>query len=119
MLHNYAKRISGKIAISMPIIIVVTSLLASPALAQSSQNIPLSEISELTRGIVFVGTALFGLAILWGGAKIMFSGGDQRFMEEGKNHIKNAVIGLILVLIASAIPSISGGLNLHPLVIIP
>lgn len=76
-------------------------------------------ISTLTKGLAMLATALFGLALLWGAAKIMFSGGDQRMVEEGKNHVKNAILGLILALIASAIPTIAGGLNLHPLVIIP
>ncbi len=76
-------------------------------------------INELTTGLVALGSALFGLAMLWGAAKIMAAGGDEKLMEEGKNVVKNAVIGYVILVIASTIPRLAGHIEVHPLVLIP
>lgn len=94
-------------------IALVLTLLLHPAMAASDQM----TITDLTTALRIVGSALFGLALLWGAAKIMASGGDSKMMEEGKNVVKNAIIGYILIMLASIIPSI--GLDLDPLIIIP
>ncbi len=62
-----------------------------------------------------IGVALFGLAILWGAVRIMFAGEDERMRIEGKNTVKNAVIGLILILIASGMVRLFSGITLQPL----
>ena len=90
-------------------------LLTTPVLAQDGGT----SVLDLATALRAIGIAIFGLAVLWGAAKIMASGGDQRFMEEGKNVIKNAIIGLILVIIASYIPDLLSGISMHPLVLIP
>lgn len=90
---------------------LLATILIQPALAQTMT------VSYLASALRAVGSALFGLALLWGAAKIMASGGDQRMLEEGKNVIKNAIIGYILIILASFIAV--GSLNLDPLVIIP
>ncbi len=62
-----------------------------------------------------IGIALFALAILWGAVRIMFAGEDERIRIEGKNTVKNAVIGLILILIASTMVKLFSGITLQPL----
>ena len=77
------------------------------------------EIREFTTSLIALGSALFGLAIMWGAAKIMAAGGDQKLAEEGKNVVKNAVIGYIILVIASTIPQLVGHVRIEPLVLIP
>jgi len=77
-------------------------------------------IEDLGLGLSAVGFALFGLAILWGAAKIIAAGGDTTLAEEGENVLKNAVIGLILIAIATTLSGIlSGNVTIEPLRIIP
>jgi len=50
------------------------------------------EISEFVKALRILAPSVFGLAILWGSAKLMT--GDELMREEGKNIIKNAILGL-------------------------
>lgn len=79
-------------------------------------------ITYFTNGLITLGSVLFVLAIVWGGFKMMTSGGDPKLYSEGKNVLKNAVLGYLLIVIASLIPrfvqAIAGG-EIYPLVLIP
>ena len=61
-----------------------------------------------------IATAALTLALMWGGIRIMASGGDAKAMQEGKNIVKNAVIGYIIALLASLIPSLAPP-NIEPI----
>ena len=61
-----------------------------------------------------IATAALTLALLWGGIRIMTSGGDAKAMQKGKNIIKNAVIGYIIAMLASLIPSLTPP-NIEPI----
>ncbi len=95
--------------------ITIFAVIVHPVLA--------AEISilDFVMALRAIGSALFGLAFIWGAMKIMFSGGDKRTLDEGKNIVKNAIIGYIIIVLASFIPSMvnGSGLNLDPLVIVP
>jgi len=69
------------------------------------------QLSLALRGIA---TAALTLALLWGGIRIMTSGGDAKAMQEGKNIIKNAVIGYIIAMLASLIPTLAPP-NIEPI----
>ncbi|MBI2551006.1 Ig-like domain-containing protein [Candidatus Uhrbacteria bacterium] len=89
---------------------------ASPALAQSSAleqvgtqatllgQRPLIEIIEL---LILAFLSIIGIIavvmILYAGYVIMTSAGDARRVEQGRNVLKNAVIGLIIILASWAI----------------
>lgn len=46
----------------------------------------------------FVGAILIALAFLiWGGIKWITSGGDKTALEEARNHIVSAIVGLVIV----------------------
>jgi len=59
-------------------------------------------------------TAALTLALMWGGIRIMASGGDAKAMQEGKNIVKNAVIGYIIAILASLIPAVAPP-NIEPI----
>lgn len=61
-----------------------------------------------------IATAALTLALMWGGIRIMTSGGDAKAMQEGKNIVKNAVIGYIIAMLASLIPAIAPP-NIEPI----
>jgi len=94
--------------------VAALSTIVAPASAAD-----INGINEFTRGIVALGSALFGLAILWGAARIMAASGDQKLMDEGKNVVKNAVIGYIILIIASVVPQLAGHVEIEPLVLVP
>ena len=50
----------------------------------------------------FVGI-IFVILIIWGGLEWMTSGGNEQKIESAKNRIKNATIGLVLVVLAYTI----------------
>ncbi|AIG98359.1 hypothetical protein AFULGI_00015970 [Archaeoglobus fulgidus DSM 8774] len=69
------------------------------------------QLALMLRGIA---TAALTLALMWGGIRIMTSGGDAKAMQEGKNIVKNAVIGYIIAMLASLIPAIAPP-NIEPI----
>ena len=96
-------------------LVLLTAYILTVPLASAQ---PQMTISDLVTALRLIGSALFGLALLWGAARIMASAGDPRLMEEGKNIVKNAVIGYVVIMLASLVPSLSPG-GIEPLVIIP
>ncbi|RLI79783.1 hypothetical protein DRP05_02800 [Archaeoglobales archaeon] len=97
------KSINGRLQI---VFVVIMLFVASKASAQ-----PNSDYSASFQGIIdalrIVGGAIFTLAMIYGSAKMIAAGGDPKMLEEGKNIVKNAVIGLLIILAASAIPSLT------------
>ena len=72
------------------------------------------EILEIAPALRGIGSGLFGLAVLWGASKIMAAGGEPKMMEEGKNIVKNAVIGFVLLMLGTLIPSMAPP-NIEPI----
>lgn len=90
-------------------------LFATPAAAfaapivdcgQAGQFKPLCDLQAgnfgSTLGVIvtfaFVGAILIALAFLiWGGIKWITSGGDKTALEEARNHIVSAIVGLVIV----------------------
>jgi len=75
------------------------------------------EISEFVKALRILAPSVFGLAILWGSAKLMT--GDELMREEGKNIIKNAILGLVLALLSTCLPELLSGIKISPIVLVP
>lgn len=85
---------------------VVLAISTSPVAALEKENVSLEALESFATVLRGLATALFVIALVWGGIKILVSGGDAKAMQEGKNIVKNAVIGYIIAMLASLIPTI-------------
>lgn len=93
----------------------ISSLIfAASAFAQEQINIcpkekPFSTLCEITSGkignvigpgvqLIFIVAIIIALAyLIWGGIKWIMSGGDKTALEEARNHLVAAIIGLVII----------------------
>jgi len=106
-----------KIAISLTTAIN-SFLLAQPALAQDAANITVSKPTNLnivnlntfiSKGIqlvVGIAAILLFVFLVWGGIEWITSGGDKTKVENARNRITNALIGLAIVALAWAVQAL-------------
>ncbi len=57
-------------------------------------------VDNITQWLVTIGFALAGLIIAWGGILILAAAGSPSQMQSGKNAIKAAVVGLVIILVS-------------------
>lgn len=69
--------------------------------AGSATNIPLENIPQFVVSILFVIGIVVAIAFfIYGGIKWILSGGDKTAVENARNHIVSAVVGLVIVIAA-------------------
>lgn len=56
-------------------------------------------VSVVTAVVTLVGVALFVMLVV-GGFKFLLSGGDQKQLEQAKNTVTYAIIGLVVIVVA-------------------
>lgn len=66
---------------------------------------PLAELEELIRNIAIAAAVLM---IVWGGFEWMTSAGDPAKISSAKERIYSAILGLIIIALASTIAAILG-----------
>ena len=60
-------------------------------------------IGQLWKTVVIVGGLAFIIYLIWGGLTVMMAGSDKGKVEEGQNKIKNALLGLAILVLSYAI----------------
>lgn len=70
----------------------------------------LDAIYTVTDWIFFILLAVVSLLVIWGGFTIATAGGAPDKVNEGRNYILYALLGLALALLSRAIPSIARAL---------
>jgi hypothetical protein len=76
-------------------------------------EVPVLAGQYIGRALSFLGVIFFGL-VLWGGFLWMTARGDGKKVEEGKDIIIRATIGLIIIFSAYAITAFVGGIAQNP-----
>jgi len=66
----------------------------------------LNTVYRITDWIFVILVALAALFVILGGVEIVTAGGSAEKVESGRKHIISAVIGLIVAILAKAVPSI-------------
>lgn len=110
------KRISGFIGslslllLAFPPVALAANVISCPSdAAKGGQFNPLCNLTTDNLGstlgtiitFAFIGATIIALAFLiYGGVKWTVSGGDKTAIEEARNHVISAVVGLVIVFLA-------------------
>jgi hypothetical protein len=77
------------------------------------------ELEDLFSLVYYVANYLIGMAglvalffVVWGGMRMMLSGGNPKAVQDGKDTIRNALIGLVMVLLSYLVVGYVAGLIL-------
>ena len=70
----------------------------------------LDAVYTVTDWIFFILLAVVALLVIWGGFTIAVAGGAPDKVNEGRNYILYALLGLALALLSRAIPSVARAL---------
>ncbi|MCH7951618.1 hypothetical protein IH980_02710 [Patescibacteria group bacterium] len=101
---------------------VISLLMASPANAQITNPVLptlgsgdpggalATIIANLWKSGVIIGGILFILYFVWGAISWLTAGGDKARLEEARQKISNALIGLVILAASLAIIELLGGL---------
>ncbi len=73
---------------------------------------PARVVAIIINGLLSLLGMIFTILIIWGGFRWMTSGGNSQQVDEAKNIIKNAAIGLGVVMVSYAIVKTVGSLLL-------
>lgn len=93
----------SSLALAAPVFATEQGVFACPA-AGPFRQLCAKEIGAVVSGfinLVFVVAILLALIwLIYGGVKWMVSGGDKSAVEEARNHVVSALIGLVIVFVA-------------------